>query len=89
MFAGLSDRDIGEALVMEMRRRGLFGCLFMFPEKGKGGTFVSSSPANTIADFSTAEQLILFAEVAKLAVSENRTRLNEEIDTAAQQKYVN
>ena len=80
MFAGLSDYDIGEAIAVEMRRRGLYGCLFMFPAQGKGGTFVSSSPANTIADFSTAEQLVMFAEVAKLSTGEKRTKLTDELD---------
>ena len=86
LLAGLTEREIGEVLVMEMRRRGLFGCLIMFggteDDREAKGVFVSSSPKNTLADFPMAQQLRFFADVSEHAVEGNRTSLNGEVDTA-------
>jgi len=82
MFADLSDRDIGEAVLMEMRRRGLYGALFMFPKDSGQSVFVSSSPEGSMADFAVADQLRLLAEVAQDAVIMRSENIKDEIDTS-------
>ena len=87
MFAGLTEHDIAEALMMELRRRELFGCLFVFDANedketfGKG-VFASRSPRSAFEDFSVSQQLALFAELAGGATENGRTSLKNEIDTA-------
>lgn len=75
MFAGLTDREIAEAVVSEMGRRKLLGCIFIFPNTGGASAFASSTPPDSISDLSAAEQLLIFAEVAAQAVTERRTPL--------------
>jgi hypothetical protein len=75
LFYGLTDREIATAVAMEMGRRQLNGCIFMYPEKGGPAVFASSSPPGTLAGFKASDQLKLFAEVAEGAVKESTTML--------------
>lgn len=78
LFFGLTDREIAMAVAMEMGRRQLNGCIFMYPEKGGPAVFASSSPPGTISSFTAAEQMVIFAEVASGAVSEKVTPLSKD-----------
>lgn len=90
MFAGLSDREVVEAAVVEMRRRGLYGCMYLFPATGGAGVFASSSPANSMTKLSAAQQLSVFAEVASYAVGESKTVVPDDLDTSFDPKgFVN
>lgn len=80
MFAGLTDCEIAEAVAVEMRRRKLLGCLYMFPETGGAGVFSSSSPAGLMTDLTTAQQLAVFSECASMAIRETRDTLPDEFD---------
>jgi hypothetical protein len=80
MFAGLTDREIAEAVVVEMRRRNLLGCLYMFPEIGGAGVFSSSTPAGLMTGLTAAQQLAVFSECASMALSERRATLPDEFD---------
>ncbi len=75
LFFGLTDREIATAVAMEMGRRRLNGCIFMYPEKGGPAVFASSSPPGTLSDFKASDQLKIFGEVAEGAVSEQMTEL--------------
>ena len=72
VFDGLTDREIAEAVLTEMRSRGLFGCLFMLPSTGGASVFASSTPPGTVRDLSAAEQLAVFAQVATHAEGERK-----------------
>jgi hypothetical protein len=91
LFVGLTDRDLAEAVIVEMRRRGLLGCLFMFPNTGGASVFVSSSPAGALSDLSVGDQLSIFAEVASQATSERRQKLESEVtmDSPTVTKWAN
>lgn len=90
VFAGISDRDMVETLIVEMRRRKLLGCVYLFPEAGGAGIFASSTPAGTMLELTAAQQLSVFAEVATYAQAESKTILPDETDTSFNPKgYVN
>lgn len=79
ILAELTDREIAQAVVVEMRRRGLLGCVFMFPEGPMvHGVFASSTPAGLLTGYTAAEQLRIFSEVAALSPGEQVTRLADE-----------
>lgn len=78
MFAGLTDREIVESVVYEMRRRRLYGILFTFPENGGPSVMGSSSPPCSLRGMCAAEQLTFFAQCAMLATSEREQPLSEE-----------
>ena len=80
MFAGLTDREIAEAIVVEMRRRKRLGCFYMFPETGGAGVFASSSPAGMLSDLTASQQLAVFSECASMALRETRATLPDECD---------
>lgn len=75
LFFGMTDREIAMAVAMEMGRRQLNGCIFMYPEKGGPAVFASSSPPGTLSDFKASEQLKIFGEVAEGATCEQKTDL--------------
>lgn len=89
MFAGLSHREIAEALAVEMRRRRLIGCVYMFPETGGAGVFASSSPAGTMSDLSAAQQLAVLAEVATTATSERRAIIEDMTEGETDPRKIN
>jgi len=80
MFAGLTDREIAKAVAVEMRRRKLLGCLYMFPEAGGAGVFSFSTPAGLMTDLTAAQQLAVFSECASMAIKETRAQLPDEFD---------
>lgn len=82
MFAGLTDREIAEAIGMEIRRRGLVGCFYMIPMEGGPGVFSSSSPAETLCDMSVSEQLAAFSGIASVGSVEHMRMLPDEDDTS-------
>ncbi len=83
MFAGLSDREIAEAVIVEMRRRGNFGCVYMLPANGVQGVFGSSLPKGLLVDSTVSQQLQVFAEVAAHSVGEKSTLLGtDDSDTS-------
>ena len=86
VFDGLTDREIAEAVLTEMRSRGLFGCLFMLPSTGGASVFASSTPAGTMADQSAANQLQVFAEVATYAQMESAHKLPDETESLTPKK---
>ena len=80
LFADLTDRDIVEAVICEMRRRGLYGCIFLTPMAAGPAAFGCSSSAGTLGDFTAAQQLAIFSEVASRAVNEKAARLSDDTD---------
>ena len=78
MFAGLTDREIAEAIAVEMRRRKLLGCFYAFPEAGGAGVFSSSTPAGLMTGLTASQQLLVFSEVATYALSEVRNPIPDE-----------
>jgi len=70
LLAGLTDDELRDVIALELRRRRLLGCFFAFPEAGGRGWFCSSAPPGLLADMTTAQQLLLFAEVAAQSPSE-------------------
>lgn len=76
MFAGLSDREMAEAVIREFSRRGLIGCIFAFPETGGASIYSSCTPVDTIRDYSAARQLAVFALVAEKALNETSHVVN-------------
>lgn len=90
VFAGFSDREIAEIVVVELRRRGLFGCLYAFPAAGGNGVFASSTPADLMTDLTASQQLAVFAEVASLAIKESKTVVPDVLDNSVDPKgFVN
>ena len=77
-FEGLSDRELVKEVVLEMRRRRLLGCVYVFPDVGGAGVFGSSSPLGTMRDLSASQQLSIFAHVANMHLSEQHTALAPE-----------
>jgi hypothetical protein len=82
MFAGLTDREIAEAVVVEMRRRNLLGCIYAFPSTGGAGVFASSSPADTLRGLNAAQQLQVFSEAAETAIGERISFVPDDTDTS-------
>ena len=80
LFAGLADRDIVEAVVCEMRRRELYGCVFFMPMATGPSVFGSSSPAGTLSDLTASQQLAVFAEVASKSIGEKSTKIADDTD---------
>ena len=80
LLAGLTDREIAKLLAKEMRRRNLYGCIFLLPAAGGSSVFASSTPAGTMSGMSAATQLATFAEVARQATGEIATTIGEEIE---------
>lgn len=74
-FAGLTNREIAMALIREMRSRGVYGCVYMFPAAGGAGVFGSSSPAGSLAQYTAEQQLTVFAEVAAQGTTQCTTKL--------------
>lgn len=89
VFSGLSDREMALALVTEMRRRGLYGCVFLLPETGGPSVFGSSSPAGTMSTRTAAEQLAVFAEVATYSQGETTTKVSEDLEATPAPRWVN
>ena len=77
-LVSLTDREIAEAVGLEMGRRGVFGCIYMFPQVGGEGVFASSSPPGLLNDLSASEQLTVFAEAASYATRERKVNLSTE-----------
>jgi hypothetical protein len=80
MFSGVSDVEMVEAMIMEMRRRKLLGCVYMLPVDGKWARFASSTPAGTMQGFTARQQLTIFAEVAAHAIDEKNKLLDDNTD---------
>lgn len=80
MFAGLTDREVAEAVAVEMRRRQLYGCIFMLPDKGGSAVLASSAPPGLLAGQSAAAQLAFFADVASLALGEKAAVIPEDTE---------
>lgn len=89
LFAGLTYREVAEAVAYEMRRRRLNGCVYFFPQGGGPGAFASASPAGTMNTLSVAEQLNIFAQVASMGTDERCTVLPDETDDIAQKEWFN
>lgn len=75
IFSSFTDREIAEAIAVEMGRRKLNGCIFMYPETGGPAVFASSSPPGTISHLRASEQLLIFSDVASEATGEKPTML--------------
>jgi hypothetical protein len=82
MFAGITDREMVEAVAVEMRRRNLTGCIFVFPGTGGPSAFASSSPSGTLCDLTAAQQLAVFAGVATTAIAERSAIIPDGEDTS-------
>jgi hypothetical protein len=89
MFAGLSDREIVEAVAVEMKRRSMFGCVFMMPAAGAKAVFASCVPPDSMTHATAAQQLTVFAEVAAQSLGERTARIVAEDDTSFDPKYLN
>jgi hypothetical protein len=87
MFAGLSDREIAEAVVCEMRRRKLYGCLYAFHSTEGTAIFASSSPEGSMRDFNASQQLAIFSQVANTAIVERNREIL--LDDGDEKGYVN
>lgn len=74
-LTSFTNREIAVALIREMRARGVYGCVYMFPAEGGTGVFGSSSPAGSLAQYSAAQQLTVFAEVAAQGTTQCTTKL--------------
>ena len=91
LFFGMTDREVAIALITEMRRRGLYGCVFVVPDKGGSAIFGSSTPANTVTGLTAAEQLAIFASVAAHAEGERSTTLPDDtvLNTSQKKEWMN
>lgn len=88
-FYGLTDRELALLVAAEMRRRDLFGCLFIFPSTGGASVFVSSSPEGSLTGLTASDQLAIFAEVAAKAVSEVPTKAVNDDGTPEKKEWLN
>jgi hypothetical protein len=82
MFAGLTDREVAEAVVREMRRRNLYGCVFLLSDNNTRAVFGSSTPKDTMRNATASQQLHFFAEVAAFSIGEKATLLGDGDDTS-------
>lgn len=70
MFAGLTLRDIAEALVLELKRRNCFGCFYAIPAgENLYGTFTAAMPAGCIHEMPPEQILDIFSQVAALGTN--------------------
>ena len=77
MFAGYTTREIVLAFAKEMRRRNELGVVYVFPARAVAdrrlipAVFASIGPSGMFANLTAAEQLAVFAEVARQTVNES------------------
>jgi hypothetical protein len=89
VFFGMTDREMALLVAAEMRRRELYGCLFLFPSVGGPSVFVSSTPEGSMTGLTASEQLDIFAEVASKAVSEKPAKTVNDDGTPDSKGWVN
>ena len=71
VLAGFSEKQIAEVVGLELKRRGMIGVLYFFPNTGGNGTYVACAPSDLIEpEMPVSEQLALFAALATRCVKE-------------------
>ena len=86
IFFGLTDRELVQVTITEMRRRGLYGCIFTVPEGGGSSVFASSTPADTVTGLTVADQLRIFAKVADWAIAEKSSKIADDVTFDTEKK---